>query len=58
MARRNTIGEMIVHEAEKVVVAGAHIVFTYCTKSRVLLDPLYTHPHSVDFRIMTRIANN
>jgi hypothetical protein len=31
MARLNTIGEMIAHEAEQVVVAGAHIVFTYWT---------------------------
>jgi hypothetical protein len=29
-------GGMIVHEAEKVVVVGAHIVFMYWTKSRVL----------------------
>jgi len=58
MARLNTSGEMIVHEAEKVVVAGAYIVFTYWTKNWVLLNTLYSHPHSVDFGIMTRIANN
>jgi hypothetical protein len=44
MARVNTSGEMMVHEAEKVVVAGAHIVFTYWTKSRVLLNPICVYP--------------
>jgi hypothetical protein len=35
-------GEMMVHEAEKVVVAGEHIIFTYWTNSRVLLNRLLT----------------
>jgi hypothetical protein len=40
MARLNTSGEMMVHKAEKIVIAGVHSIFTYWTKSRVLLNTL------------------
>jgi len=41
MASLNPSGEMIVQKAEKNIIAGAHNVFTFWTKSRVLLDPLF-----------------
>lgn len=39
MASPNPSDVMIVHKVEKIIIAGAHIVITYWTKSRVLLIP-------------------
>ena len=38
MASLKTSDEKMVHETEKVVITGAHILFTSWTKSQVLLD--------------------
>jgi len=44
MASLNPSGEMIVYEAVKIIIAGAHIVVMDWIKSRVLLDPVYNCP--------------